>query len=564
MTHAKRRTPATPIVAALVGAAVMAGGFSPASANHRTVGAVRGSAFGYWSDDISIFGGVQVDTGPTPSVSLATNASNSPQSGQATTGLVSYPPATLFTSDGISLTTTGSTGTTGTVTTSSDIQNVNYASTQPTTTGSEIFGYPPPETDPRYLNFNPTNLHTRVAGSVTANESGVTGSVTITNGMIRTHAQSSTDCASLSSPCGRGSDSIPPGPEAHTHSVTNPEGVVTIPTNPTPNYKVAGHVHLGNTSTDYFVLVFNEQILNPDGSMTINPVHEYFGRKLDQNGNIVQDLSYVDGGSVLHGHLYLGQITAGISIRKAVVDFNGNGTTDRSVFRNGAWFAEGQTTAYLGLSGDIPAPGDYDNDGDADHAVYRGGTWFVEGQQTAYLGSSTDVPVPADYNGDGDAERAVYRPSVGGWFIEGQTTVYHGQSGDIPVPADYDGDGDADIAIWRPSVGGWYVLNQTTQWIGLSGDIPVPADYDGDGDAERGIWRPDVGAWYIQGQTTKWIGLNGDVPVPGDYDGNGLTDRAIFRRAVGGWFVDGATTVYLGASGDVPLPLSAAIYRNFF
>jgi hypothetical protein len=303
-------------VIGLACAALLIGvGPGPAAAGHK-VTAVKGSAFGYWADDISLFGGAQADTGPTPTVALTRNASNSPQSATATTGLVAYGPATLFTSDTITLNSAGSVGSTGSVTTTSDIQNVNYASTQ-SATGSEVFGYPPPETDPNYLNFNPDNLRTRVAGSATASGSGVSGSTTITNGMVRTHAQSSTDCPKPIevNPCGRAG-------EKHTHEAmptalnpdTNPEGVVTIPTNPPPNYKVAGHLHLGAETTDYFVLVFNEQVVNSDGSLTVTPVHQYFGYKLDGNGNIVQDLSYGQGGSVLHGHLRLGQVTAGVTM----------------------------------------------------------------------------------------------------------------------------------------------------------------------------------------------------------------------------------------------------------
>ncbi|MGH9177207.1 MAG: hypothetical protein ACRD0N_01445, partial [Acidimicrobiales bacterium] len=133
---------------------------APARATHVPITAVSGSAFGYWSDGISLFGGPQADIGPAPTVTLAADASNSPQSASATTGLVSYGPARLFTSDAIDLQSAGSLGETGSVTTTSAIQNVNYADTQPSNTGSEVFGYPPPETDPAFINFNPDNLRT--------------------------------------------------------------------------------------------------------------------------------------------------------------------------------------------------------------------------------------------------------------------------------------------------------------------------------------------------------------------------------------------------------------------
>jgi hypothetical protein len=247
-----------------------------------------------------------------------------------------------------------------------------------------------------------------------------------------------------------------------------------------------------------------------------------------------------------------------------VADFDGDGDTDRSVFRAGAWYAEGQATAFLGMSGDIPVPADYDGDGDANRAVYRSGAWFVDGQATVFLGVAGDIPVPGDYDGDGDAERAIYRPSVGGWYVDGQATVFFGLSTDIPVPGDYDGNGTVDRAVFRPSVGGWYVNGQGTVFLGLSGDIPVPGDYDGNGTTDRGIWRPSVGGWYVQSQATVFLGLSGDVPEPGDYDGNGTTDRGIWRPTVGGWYVQSQATVFLGINGDIPLPLPQAIYRMFF
>jgi hypothetical protein len=292
-------------LAALLFATV--GSSTPASASHITVTAVRGSAFGSRADQLSLFGGTGAnvtDIGPTPTVTLLTDASNSPQSATAPTGLVNKGPAKLFTSDAITVNSTGSLGTSGSVTTTSNIQNVNYAATQEGSTGSEIFGYPPPETDTSpvspsghplawrtspYINFNPNNVRTSVAGTATASPSGVSGSTTITNGILRTHKQASDDCPSYAfRPCGRAG-------EEHLHEPaptvlnpnSNPEGVVTIPTDPPPNYAVGGHLHLGDSTTDYFVLVFNEQVVNPDGSITVTPVHEYFGYKL-VNGNIVR------------------------------------------------------------------------------------------------------------------------------------------------------------------------------------------------------------------------------------------------------------------------------------
>ena len=49
---------------------------------------------------------------------------------------------------------------------------------------------------------------------------------------------------------------------------------------------------------------------------------------------------------------------------------------------------------FFGLPGDVPVPADYD--GDTDRAVWRPGVggWYVQGQPTAFLGLSGDVPLP--------------------------------------------------------------------------------------------------------------------------------------------------------------------------
>ena len=247
------------------------------------------------------------------------------------------------------------------------------------------------------------------------------------------------------------------------------------------------------------------------------------------------------------------------------VDFDGDGDTDRSVYRDGAWFAAGQPTAFLGTATDIPVPGDYDGDGDTDRAVFRDGTWFTDGQPTAFLGLGGDIPVPGDYDGDGDVDRAVFRPSIGGWYVDGSAPVFFGLADDIPVPADYDGDGDVDRAVFRPAVGGWHVENLSTVYLGLEGDIPVPGEHGVGRNAWRVVFRPSVGGWYFDiGAPPVFVGLPGDIPVPGDYTGDWIRELAVFRPSVGGWYVNGQPTSYLGLSGDIPTPLPQAVYRRFF
>jgi len=48
---------------------------------------------------------------------------------------------------------------------------------------------------------------------------------------------------------------------------------VLVPVNPAPNTTFEGHIHIGNV-TDSFRYVFNEQVVNPDGSLTVSAAHE--------------------------------------------------------------------------------------------------------------------------------------------------------------------------------------------------------------------------------------------------------------------------------------------------
>jgi alpha-tubulin suppressor-like RCC1 family protein len=245
-------------------------------------------------------------------------------------------------------------------------------------------------------------------------------------------------------------------------------------------------------------------------------------------------------------------------------EFTGDGATDRSVYRGGAWYVEGRPARYLGLPGHVPVPADYTGDGTTDLATYRDGAWFVEDQPPVYFGLAGDVPVPGDYDGDGHADTAVFRN--GAWHVQGQPTAYLGLPGHIPVPADYDGNGTTDRAVFVD--GAWSVEGHPTVFFGLAGDIPVPGDYDGDGATDPAVYRPSTGQWFVLdgGVAVTSYGLGGDQPQPGDYDGDGTTDKAVYRPATGQWFVLGGTpeaTSY-GLAGDIALPLSAAIRSASF
>ena len=267
MTHPKRLSLSASGVAALLTAgSLCALGASPALAA-GTVSTVTGTAFGYGSFGVSALGGPPKSTGPTPTVALAANASNSPQSASAPTAVVVYGPATLFTADAIAISTSGSLGASGSVTSTASIKDVNKATTQSSLTGGE-----PLTAD-------------QIAGTCKSTPAGNTGSVTITNGSVV------------------------------TDDSTTPITTVPVPPNPNPNTSIAGVVHV-NTSVDHFHYVFNEQSTS-GGALTVNVVHEYLDGPLT-------------GGSLIDGQAVCGvnsSAPAGSPGTSSASGTNGTGTS---------------------------------------------------------------------------------------------------------------------------------------------------------------------------------------------------------------------------------------------
>ncbi|MDQ3800048.1 MAG: proprotein convertase P-domain-containing protein, partial [Acidobacteriota bacterium] len=257
-------------------------------------------------------------------------------------------------------------------------------------------------------------------------------------------------------------------------------------------------------------------------------------------------------------------------------DFDGDGRSDISVFRQGNWYllqsTSGFTGTQFGLATDKLAPADYDGDRKTDIAVFREGNWYLlQSSNSAFraqqFGSPGDKPVPSDYNGDGRAELAVYRN--GDWHTldltnNQSTSVQFGNSTDKAVAADYDGDGKTDPAVYRDGV--WYLLRSTQGFtsvqFGISTDKPITGDFDGDGKADQAVYRAAEGSWYINrsldGQFTGiQFGISTDIPAAADYDGDGKTDIAVYRQ--GNWYILGSqsggfTAAQFGLADDLPVP----------
>jgi subtilisin-like proprotein convertase family protein len=328
------------------------------------------------------------------------------------------------------------------------------------------------------------------------------------------------------------------------------------------------------------------QLPAPAGSATLTSVFGNSGANFNGTWTLyVVDDAGSDTG-VIEGGWYLSfgpnEFICSVGSR-ARADFDGDGTSDISVLRNGSiWYLlqsrDGFTGIQFGAQGDKAVPGDYDGDGRTDEAVFRAGTtWYLLRSTAGFtgvaFGAPGDLPVAADYDGDHKTDIAVYRPSTGVWYVirssDGAVATYFwGQAGDKPLRGDFDGDGKSDPTVFRG--GNWFTLKSTsgtsaTHW-GQQGDKPVPADYDGDHITDLAVYR--AGVWYILASNTGTViaqswGLDNDVAVPADYDGDGREDIAVFRSGV--WYILGSVAgrtaqpeavkvIQFGAAGDDPAP----------
>jgi serine protease AprX len=264
-------------------------------------------------------------------------------------------------------------------------------------------------------------------------------------------------------------------------------------------------------------------------------------------------------------------------------DFDGDGRTDVSVFRNGAWFVQRSSQGFVGLTwgsaGDQIVPGDYDGDNRTDFAIYRPtntagvADFYIINSQTSTFagvewGGAGDVAKVGDFDNNNRDDYAVYRASANAWYVlsnpSGAFVQYNvGAAGDVPVQLDYDGDGRTDPAAWTSLTGVWTIRQSSTgtvvsvQW-GQAGDKLVPGDYVGnDNRDELAVWR--LGAFFIRKPNGELlsINLNGSAatPVPGDYDGDGTDDVAFYRN--GTWFWIGSTSgpqsTFFGLNSDTTI-----------
>ena len=241
-----------------LGAGLFAAVAGPSSAD---VTSVTGSAFGVSIPNLTIFGGTPpgVPFGPIPSVTLAADASNSPQTATVPSTSAVFGPATIFSSGPITVNTEGTLGAGGSVTSTADIDNVNAS-------GQEVF------------------TASSLQSTCTASEAGVSGSTTVTGGRLQT------------------SEGDP--------AVEGDETFVDIPTNPAVNETHQGTIEAVGDTFEY---IFNEQITNPDGSLTVYAAHL---RLL---------------GPTAVGDLFIGRVDCGVTATATTTTTVGTGATTTTV-----------------------------------------------------------------------------------------------------------------------------------------------------------------------------------------------------------------------------------------
>ena len=254
MAHANRRSArraASAVPAALLALATTLFATAPPSA--AQVQRLSAEAYGHFTN-VSLFGGPKVPVGPDPRVVLPARGSTKPVVAVDHDGAIAqYGPARIFAgewpekvenappSGPITVSVKGTTGPGGSVTSSVDI------GLYPKPLQVRCSGDPPGPgtcTAPGGFGPIPVTEGDELHSTCTANDQGATGSVRF----VKAEVAHSTD---------------PDG---------EPKDIQPVPDQPPVGYTQEGQI---TNVGDNWRIVYNEQITDPDGSLTVNAVHMF-------------------------------------------------------------------------------------------------------------------------------------------------------------------------------------------------------------------------------------------------------------------------------------------------
>ena len=270
------RRPVVLVISALV--TFGAGSLSSVSPSEAQAAGLSGGAYGHYTN-VGLFGGPPGANGPAPVVTLPPAGADPALTASEPTASAVYGPAKIFGgkwppnvavapgSGPITVSTKGKTGPGGYVTSTADI--VQFAKPLPVQCEGEPMGSTNC-TAPGGFGPNPPTEGDELHSTCTADAKGATGSTRFVKAILST----ATD---------------PDG---------NPINEEPVPDNPPVNYTRTGQ--LTNVGDNYRI-VYNEQIKEGNGSITVNAVHLYLLGPIAIGESILGQVRCSTGGAVSAG-----------------------------------------------------------------------------------------------------------------------------------------------------------------------------------------------------------------------------------------------------------------------
>lgn len=243
-------------------------------------------------------------------------------------------------------------------------------------------------------------------------------------------------------------------------------------------------------------------------------------------------------------------------------DFDGDGTDDIAVFKDGFWMIdlnrngiwdESDLLVRLGDADDRPVVGDWDGDGKDDIGIY-GPMWERDHEAIARdpgLPNPENNPyttpknIPPAESDAANGSRVMKLTSFGKQRADVVDHVFGiGNVEQIPVAGDWNGNGIRSIGtfrggMWRFDINGdgRFNFEDSTASFGRTGDIPLVGDFNGDGVDQIAVYRS--GSWMIDSNgnreldaADKIFQMGGalDKPIVGDWDGDGIDEPGLYTE----------------------------------